>query len=114
MFSFLKKKDRLFERANILCNDITSAFAKRKTAVETLVMSRHNRDFYKMTQAVFDDAYDLIDFETVLNKYVDYFKDETSLSEDKIAGLLRDVYNAGRENRKTNERVDMLIRNKMV
>lgn len=120
MFKFFKKKDRLNkkvydlceekdylgEKVYDLCGDFILAGRKRMDAVKTLVQNRKNTGFYKMTQAVFDDAYDLIDFETVSNKYIAYFVDKTSLSEEEIMNLLKDIYDAGRENKITNEKID--------
>ena len=68
--------------------------------------------FNNMMQAVFDDGYDLVDFETVREKYVGYFTGKTFLDSEEITRLLKDIYDAGVENQMTNRRIDAAVQNK--
>lgn len=114
MFKFLRKRDKLKEQADIFCSDFETAWGKRLAAVDTLREKRRNTGFYKMTQGVYDDGYDLVDFETVKEKYVGYFLEKTFLNAEEITKLLKDIYDAGVENKMTNQRLDAFAKTKSV
>jgi len=120
MFSFFKKQsrsnnvDEIERRVDELCGDFVTAAGKRRLASERLIRNRRNSGFNNMIQAVFDDGYDLVDFETVREKYVGYFTDKTFLDSEEITRLLKDIYDAGVENQVTNRRIDVAVQNKRV
>lgn len=118
MFSFFKKQsrsnnvDEIERRVDELCGDFVTAARKRRLANERLIRNRRNSGFNNMMQAVFDDGYDLVDFETVREKYVGYFTGKTFLDSEEITRLLKDIYDAGVENQMTNRRIDAAVQNK--
>lgn len=106
MFKFLRKRDKLKEQTDVFCSNFETAWEKRLAAVDTLREKRRNSGFYKMTQGVYDDGYDLVDFEIVKEKYVGYFLEKTFLNTEEITKLLKNIYDAGVENKTTNQRLD--------
>lgn len=114
MFRLKKKRkndfDVIFNEVNSICSGVSNALLKRDNAVKSLVNARNHSHFYEMTQAVFDCGYDSINFDEVKEKYVPYFEKETNLSTKAIISLMKDIYFAGVENKKTNDVIDTFYR----